>query len=695
MITIQVKGDHLIPDTIHAGTAGSYRESLMLEFSEEWNGLFCKIDFFPVRGKPVSVMWSENTKKTGIRIPQEVMQYSGLADFTVNGYWIEEGVVGEKRISLTGHIDVDATRRDVNPIPLKPTPNAYEQLRADMEKSIDRKLTEAKESGEFQGESGVYVGSGDPPNNENVQVDPDGVGYTFPYVTPEMFGALSEEDCGNDNKLITQTTQAIQRCFDYAVSTRTSIRFCSNYKINGTLELDKKSSYDKIPLSLDGGGFRLKTDVNSPLLKIRGDYICVQNLTLIYDKRFDHPDPKRETEKLDVYSGDWSEYDASMIVIESNIDNLAMFTDHLQMNNVRCVSSEETLFAHNKNSVGFEIVCNGDSKNKAHAYNLNFKSCMVERLGTALKITNNEFYDGSNGNSYDISSWGCKKYVDGLAEGSRFTGVVQASIVVEENNEAVNPYLIYNIGYDNVFDCRFYDTYDGSEIVRQKIMEVNDRRSVFGFLTSRKANDGSPLYVGTYSFEYGDVVLPYNPSKNADGVYNMVRNMPVRNSFADTNNVSIVCAYEKLSDAIGTWGGLHTTFDKNHMSKQLDVLFRDNPWGRKTSVFTCDPDSKMEFVVKFPEPVKVDALFVDFGNVYEGSRGTTILEASFTDSDGDLKTITGTVAEAKQHQIGFLSGVGLASEFTLRIRFNVGGTQPAYQMISQITGYAHNDSGLV
>lgn len=46
-----------------------------------------------------------------------------------------------------------------------------------LDSAIDAALTEAKESGEFKGEqgsSGIYLGSGDMPEDCNVQIDPDG-----------------------------------------------------------------------------------------------------------------------------------------------------------------------------------------------------------------------------------------------------------------------------------------------------------------------------------------------------------------------------------------------------------------------------------------------------------------------------------------------------------------------------------------
>ncbi len=681
MITIQVKGDRLIPDTIHGGTAGSYREVLMLAFSEEWSSLFCKIDFFPLRGKPVSVIWSENTKEKGVRIPAEVTQYSGIADFTVNGYSIEDGVIGEKRISLTGHIEVDASRRDVNPMPLKPTPNAYEQLRADMVQDMERALTEAKESGEFRGESGVYVGGGDPPEGTRVQVDPEGRALSVPCVTPEMFGAVPAAEG--------DSTAALRKCIEYAVENRVNVQFASDYRISGTLYFDKKGASRRIPLCIDGGGYRLIASENIPLLVLRGNNLTVCNLTLTYDgARFD-----AEADRI-------SRYTASMLILEADSANASPLVDGACIHRVRCLSSDYSLDAYANTSVGFEVRCKGADGAKAHAYALDFKSCYAERLGTALKIVMNEFSDGVNGNSYDISSWACAGYVDGPAEGSRFTGVVQASPVVRGGDgEAINPYLIYNIGKHNVFDCMFYDLGVIKGVERQRII-ADAGGSVFSFRNDRGAFGCSPLSGDMYSDQGGRVSLPYNPSLNAVGALNIWKHMPLRNSFGD-GAVKITSHCEGLYDngvlaewsEMGKWGALHDSFDENHMSTKLDVLFRDNPWGRRTAEFRCAPDSVMSFDIEFPEEVRIGAVFINFGNIYE-DRGETKIE--LISENGENTTCSqGTIAHAAACQIGFAEGSGASKKFRLKITFNAGGKKNTYQLISQITGYAVGDSGLI
>ena len=144
MIHIRANGDRLFPARFRAGTAGSYHERIMIDFSEEWTNLLCKIVFYPVKGKPISVIWTKEAAEKGIKIPCEAMKYSGNAKFIVSGYRMESGLVGEKIVSLTGIMEVDATLSDnVNEMGIPQTPSAYEQLRNDMISDIQNALKEA------------------------------------------------------------------------------------------------------------------------------------------------------------------------------------------------------------------------------------------------------------------------------------------------------------------------------------------------------------------------------------------------------------------------------------------------------------------------------------------------------------------------------------------------------------------------
>lgn len=155
MTTIRLNGTLPVPRRISGGTMGSYYEKIRFVFSEEWSGLACKAVFTSARGDEVTLILGDEELENGVRIPWEVTQYSGDATFRVSGYTIDEnGKIDVKIISKVGTIDVDATHRDTCPIPLPPTPDAYEQLRYQMQRDIGEAITEELGTGKYNGPQG-------------------------------------------------------------------------------------------------------------------------------------------------------------------------------------------------------------------------------------------------------------------------------------------------------------------------------------------------------------------------------------------------------------------------------------------------------------------------------------------------------------------------------------------------------------
>ena len=116
--------------------------------------------------------------------------------------------------------------------------------------AVNDALLQAKASGEFDGESGVYVGSGEMPEGYNVQIDPNGdadievltaeetknlvveeVANNLPFVTPQMYGAKGDG--------VTDDTEA----FENALAENDDVYVPSgNYLISRGLNLTYKKS---------------------------------------------------------------------------------------------------------------------------------------------------------------------------------------------------------------------------------------------------------------------------------------------------------------------------------------------------------------------------------------------------------------------------------------------------------------------
>lgn len=141
MTRVQVNGDRLSPNEVRAGTNGSYHESLSFDFSGEWSGLQKKAVFYPARGKPVEKMLTGES----VKIPGEVMRYSGTAKYIISGYVTEDGNIVEKIITLPAVIEVDATLDDKGGEVYPPTATSYEQLhnamKGDIAEAIESAIT--------------------------------------------------------------------------------------------------------------------------------------------------------------------------------------------------------------------------------------------------------------------------------------------------------------------------------------------------------------------------------------------------------------------------------------------------------------------------------------------------------------------------------------------------------------------------
>lgn len=188
-MNVQIDKYGINPSVLYVGTEGSVGiEVIEPTFSADWAELLIKVVFQPARGKSVEV--SYNGKP--IPVPPEVMRYSGRAYCIFSGYRILSGggLQRIKTVQCTLNVMHTLGNRGSNSIP--ETPDMYEQLRSDLKDDIENALTEAKESGEFDGpvgpigpagpigpigDSGVYILQegetiDDAPEDADVVVDP-------------------------------------------------------------------------------------------------------------------------------------------------------------------------------------------------------------------------------------------------------------------------------------------------------------------------------------------------------------------------------------------------------------------------------------------------------------------------------------------------------------------------------------------
>ena len=110
--------------------------------------------------------------------------------------------------SLTGLIIPHINNNDIHITEDERTAWNSKLDESDLDTAIEAALTEAKESGEFDGESGVYVGSGTPPTGTNVQVDPNTEGE---FIVPEVLQTTGSSTVDTmSQKAITDAIGAIK-----------------------------------------------------------------------------------------------------------------------------------------------------------------------------------------------------------------------------------------------------------------------------------------------------------------------------------------------------------------------------------------------------------------------------------------------------------------------------------------------------
>ena len=125
---------------------------------EETNELVSKIPKFSIT--VVTTLPVENISGTTIYLVKDGADGNMYTEYIyVNGAW---EILGSQRVDLTGYAKETWVAELLE-----------EYLKADeLTNAINTALAQAKASGEFDGESGVYVGTATPPESANVWIDP-------------------------------------------------------------------------------------------------------------------------------------------------------------------------------------------------------------------------------------------------------------------------------------------------------------------------------------------------------------------------------------------------------------------------------------------------------------------------------------------------------------------------------------------
>lgn len=146
-----IKADRysVTPGILEVGTRGSYgNDYIRLALSSEWDGLIPKISFYPLRMKPIAVVFGNDSDKL---IPNEVYRDSGDVLAVISGE-----TVGRAMITLPFMLKVQDTRTPANTPPSSPTPSEVEQVYNYMQRALEtaQSVRSDANNGVFDGDDG-------------------------------------------------------------------------------------------------------------------------------------------------------------------------------------------------------------------------------------------------------------------------------------------------------------------------------------------------------------------------------------------------------------------------------------------------------------------------------------------------------------------------------------------------------------
>ena len=150
--TVSVTKNGVIPAVIFGGNEQTYGQTILFQFSSDWNTLTKEVIFFSMRGDPVIVGLADGVE---INIPQEISAYGGDAKYTIRGFTLDSDNYISDALQVTGTLHYTYTAGNNTRLIGKLTPNTLDLFLATANQYILNSLAAAKASGEFDGADGA------------------------------------------------------------------------------------------------------------------------------------------------------------------------------------------------------------------------------------------------------------------------------------------------------------------------------------------------------------------------------------------------------------------------------------------------------------------------------------------------------------------------------------------------------------
>lgn len=482
-------------------------------------------------------------------------------------------------------------------------------------------------------------------------------------VYPEQFGAKGDG--------VSDDINFIQSAIDYSLKNKQSVKFTKDYIISRSLMVSSDSEFSNYGVFINGNNKKLIISNNDSAIIVIGSDNTIKDLTVTYTNNL------------------YTKYSSSFIQLRATPETFHSLSrnifDHIT---VRC--SEEWREHILYNSIAFEIVLYGTNDARASAYDNKFVSCICRNIGTCIKITENEYSSGCNGNEFDVSGWALDCYLNGRTGRCVFKGLVQPEeLKTDDSGNIVNKYIFKNMGDYNLINCSIYDYNDSKETINRPL--VVDKSGLANYFTQTITPEGVEKnilnFYNFYSDTCGNIILPFSPFVSNFRVP-MLSYIPFHNSFnmieeatMKIENVSISNGYPQTNDKY--------TEISDGVYTNVAAIFHDDSNNRQLGFFKYTGSGEGLLTIEFVPKGIIDVMFIYFKH-YSGVPSGVHLKLEYSNGTEIIYDMEQSLGNGGSiaHYINYNGNrVDIPTKAQIIVDIN----KNRDMCIGQICGYMHND----
>lgn len=482
------------------------------------------------------------------------------------------------------------------------------------------------------------------------------------YVTPEMFGAVGDG--------VTDDINAIQRTIDYALQNKKSVKFTKDYIISRSLVVSSGNEHSNYGSFIDGNNKKLIISTDNPAVIVIGSDNTIKDLTITYTSNL------------------YMKYSSSFIQLRATPETIyGLCRNRFENITIRC--SEEWREHVLYESVAFEFVLHGTSDSRAYAYDNRFVACMCRNIGTCIKITENEYSNGCNGNDFDISGWAIDCYLNGKTGRCVFNGLVQPEELKTDGSENIlNKYLFKNMGDYNLINCSIYDynssigTIDRPLIVDKSGIANNFNQSITPEGVEKNINN----FYNFYSKTCGNIILPISPFVSNYRAP-MLSYLPFHNSFNVIKEATMKIENVSLSNGFPQTNDKYTEIS-NGVYTNVAAIFHDDSTNRQLGFFKYTGSGNGLLTIEFVPKGIIDIMFIYFSH-YSGVPSGVHLKLEYSNGTEIIYDMEQTLGNGGSIA-HYMNYNGNRIDIPTKAQILVDINKESNMYIGQICGYMHD-----